>query len=116
MTILVELSGLEVYGRHGLLPEERASGQTFKYDIELEAPDTALSDRIEDAVDYREVAELVRAISDGKRYDLLEPLAAAVADLLLARFDVTRVRVRVRKQKPYGVAAEWAAAIVERRR
>jgi dihydroneopterin aldolase len=115
VTILVELSGLEVFGRHGVLPEERV-GQNFLYDIELEATESALSDRIEDAVDYREVAELVRVVSDERRFDLLEALAAAVADLLLARFDVERVRVRVRKQKPYGVPAEWAAATVERRR
>jgi dihydroneopterin aldolase len=115
VTILVELSALEVFGRHGLLPEERV-GQTFLYDVELETSDGALSDRIEDAVDYREVAELIRVVSDGKRFDLLEPLAAAVADVLLARFDVGRVRVRVRKPKPYGVPAEWTAATVERRR
>jgi dihydroneopterin aldolase len=115
VAILVELSGLEVFGRHGVLPEERA-GQTFLYDIELEASDAAVSDRIEDAIDYREVAELVRVVSDGQRFDLLEALAATVADVLLARFDVARVRVRVRKPRPYGLAAEWAAATVERRR
>lgn len=115
MTVLVELSGLEVFGRHGLLPEER-SGQTFLYDIEVETSDAALSDRIDDAVDYREVAELVRVVSDGKRFDLLEPLAAAVADVLVARFDAQRVKVRVRKPTPYGVPAAWAAASVERKR
>jgi 7,8-dihydroneopterin aldolase/epimerase/oxygenase len=115
VTILVELSGLEVFGRHGLVPEER-SGQTFLYDIEVETSDAALSDRIDDAVDYREVAELVRVVSDGKRFDLLEPLAAAIADVLVARFDAQRVKVRVRKPTPYGVPAAWAAATVERKR
>lgn len=115
MTILVELSGLEVFGRHGVLPEER-TGQTFLYDIEIETSDAALSDRIEDAVDYREVAELVHVLSDGKRYNLLEPLAAAIADMLVARFDARRVKVRVRKPTPYGIAAAWAAATVERQR
>ena len=115
VTILVELYGLEIFGRHGLLPEER-TGQTFLYDIELETSDAALSDRIEDAVDYREVAELARVVSEERRFDLLEPLAAAVADVLLARFDAERVRVRVRKPKPYGIAAEWSAATAERRR
>jgi len=115
VTVLVELSGLEVFGRHGLLPEER-TGQTFLYDIEVEASEAAFSDRIEDAVDYREVAELVRVVSDRKRFDLLEPLAAAVADILFARFDAERVKVRVRKPSPYGITAAWAAATVERRR
>jgi dihydroneopterin aldolase len=116
VTILVELSGLEVYGRHGLLPEERASGQTFKYDIELEAPDTALSDRIEDAVDYREVAACVRATSDARRFNLLEALAASVAEALVDRFPVERARVRVRKPgvEVQGLKTEYAAATVER--
>jgi len=115
VTILVELSGLEVFGRHGVLPEER-TGQTFLYDIEVETSDAALSDRIEDAVDYREVAELVRVVSDAKRFELLEPLAAAIADVLVARFDAQRVKVRVRKPAPYGITAAWAAATVERLR
>jgi 7,8-dihydroneopterin aldolase/epimerase/oxygenase len=114
--VIVELEGLEVFGRHGVEDDERREGRPFFYDVALEVSEAARSDRIEDAVDYREVAELVRVVSDERRFDLLEALAAAVADLLLARFDVERVRVRVRKQKPYGVPAEWAAATVERRR
>jgi dihydroneopterin aldolase len=115
VTILVELNGLEVFGRHGVLPEER-SGRTFLYDIEVETSDSALSDRIEDAVDYREIAEIVRVVSEQRTFQLLEALGAAVADVLLARFDAERVRVRVRKPAPYGIAAAWAAATVERRR
>ena len=115
VTVLVELCGLEVFGRHGVLPEER-TGQTFLYDIELETSDAALSDRIEDAVDYREVAELVRVVSEGQRFDLLEPLAAASRGRPAGAVRAERVRVRVRKPKPYGIAAEWSAATVERRR
>ena len=113
----IELRGLVVFGHHGYLEEERRIGQRFLVDLWVDVEEAATkSDRIEDTVDYREVAELVRVVSDGKHFDLLEALAAAVADLLLARFDVERVRVRVRKTKPYGVPVEWAAATVERRR
>jgi dihydroneopterin aldolase len=112
--IRVELEGLEVFGRHGVLEDEQREGQTFLYDIRLEVGDAALSDRIEDAVDYREVADCVRAVSDSRRFDLLEALAAAMADALLDRFTVERVRVRVRKPKPAGVPAEFSAATVER--
>jgi dihydroneopterin aldolase len=112
--IRVELEGLEVFGRHGVLEDEQREGQTFLYDIRLEVGDAALSDRIEDAVDYREVADCVREVSDRRRFDLLEALAAAVAEALLDRFTVERVRVRVRKPKPAGVPAEFSAATVER--
>ena len=114
--ILVDLHGLEVFGRHGATEEERAHGQVFLFDVQLEVSDGALSDRLEDAVDYVEVAECIRGVSDGKQFALLEALAAAVADEIAARFPVLRVRVRVRKPevRPAGLTVEWTAATVER--
>jgi dihydroneopterin aldolase len=113
--IVVELEALEVFGRHGVLDDERRDGQTFLYDVWLEVGDAARSDRIEDAVDYRDVADCVREVSDGGQFNLIEALAAAVADALAERFAVERVRVRVRKPSPAGVPAAYAAATVERR-
>ena len=92
----IELHGLELHGHHGVLEEERRAGQRFLFDVELEVGEAGSADRIEDAVDYREVAACVREVSDGRAFDLLEALAAAVADELLARFPVERA-VRVRK-------------------
>ena len=112
--IVVELDSLEVFGRHGVLEEERSGGQMFLYDVRLEVSDAALSDRIEDAVDYRLVAECVREVSESKEFNLIEALAAAVADAVLARFEVERVQVRVRKSHPAGVPARHSAATLER--
>ncbi len=114
--ILVELHGLEVFGRHGVTNEERERGQTFLFDIQLEVSDAALSDRLDDAVDYDEVAGRVRGVSDGRQFALLEALAAAVADEIVARFPVLRVRVRVRKPdvRPADLEVEWTAATAER--
>ena len=113
--IELELHGLELHGAHGALPEERERGQRFHFDVLLEVPDAALSDRLEDAVDYRDVARVVREVSDA--YHLLEALASAVVDELLARFPVERVRVRVRKPDvELDPPAEYSAATVERSR
>jgi len=111
--ILVELHGIELFGYHGLLAEERRTGQTFLFDLDVEVGDGALSDRIEDAVDYRELVAVVREVSDGRRFDLIEALAAAVADAVVARFPAERVRVRVRK-RPSDLPLDYAAATVER--
>jgi dihydroneopterin aldolase len=113
--VILELHGLEVFGRHGVLDEEQRDGQTFLFDLELEVEEPA-ADRIEDAVDYRLVAVAVEEISGARRFDLLEALAAAVADSLVERFPVARARVRVRKALPAGVPAEWSAATAERLR
>jgi 7,8-dihydroneopterin aldolase/epimerase/oxygenase len=109
----VELAGLEVFGYHGVNEDERRDGQRFLYDLELEVGEAGSSDRIEDAVDYREVAACVREVSEGRAFHLLEALAAAVADTLLDRFPVARVRVRVRKPD-VRLAVEHAAVSVER--
>ena len=111
--MIIELHGLEVFGRHGVLDTERLEGQVFLYDVELEVEEPA-ADRIDAAVDYRLAADYVREVSESGPFELIETLAAAVADTLLARLDATRIRVRVRKRAPADIAAEWSAAIVER--
>ena len=56
-----------------------------------------MSDRLEDAVDYRDVARAVQEVSDARSYDLLEALATDVADELLRRFGA-RARTRARRE------------------
>jgi 7,8-dihydroneopterin aldolase/epimerase/oxygenase len=115
--ITVELRGIALHGRHGVEPLERERGQRFLFDVWIDVDDSALSDRIEDTVDYREVAAAVCEVSDGQTYTLLEALAAAVADALLERFPVERARVRVRKPGvELDVPVDWSGATVERSR
>jgi dihydroneopterin aldolase len=117
VSVTVELYGLEVEGRHGVGEEERATPQPFLYDLWLEVPDASTGDDLADTVDYRDVVLAVRELSDGRQFQLLEAMAAAVADLLLERFSVEAVRVRVRKPAVrLDAPVEWTAATVERRR
>ena len=112
--ITIELHGLEVFGKHGVLEHEREEGQTFLYDVRIEVAGAPPSDRVEDTIDYRDLAECVRQVSDGRAFHLLEALASAVADSVVERFEVERVEVRVRKPRPAGIPAEYAAATVVR--
>ena len=54
---------------------------------------------------------------NAERVDLLEALATRTADLLLARFRLSWVKVRVRKPQvqPAGLTVEYSAVTVERR-
>ena len=114
--MIVELAGLRLFGRHGAYPEERERGQDFLFDVELEVGERGASDRLEDAVDYSEVARCVHEISDARAYNLLEALAGAIADELLRRFEPERVVVRVSKPdvRPGGLEVEHAAVTVMR--
>jgi dihydroneopterin aldolase len=120
--VRIELRGLELHGFHGVLEEERERGQRFVVDLELDldsasAARAAESDRIEDAVDYRDVVETVRQVSDAHAYRLLEALASVLAETLVGRFPLTRVQVRVRKPDvTLATPVEHAAVVVERRR
>ena len=114
----IELHGIELHGFHGVLEQERREGQRFLVDVDLDLSDerAAATDRIEDALDYRDVVSTVGEVSQAGAYHLLEAFATAIAEALVARFPVTRVRVRVRK--PDVVLAhpvDHAAAVVERR-
>ena len=116
MTVVVELVGLEIPGKHGVDDWERETEQPFLYDLELELAEPT-DDRIEETVDYREVVEVVRSVSAERQFQLLESMAGAVAAALLERFPLQRARVRVRKpQVQLGVPVEYSAAIAERSR
>jgi 7,8-dihydroneopterin aldolase/epimerase/oxygenase len=95
--ISVHVHDLRLFGRHGVGEEERERGQDFLFDVELEVGDRGSSDRLEDAVDYVEVARAVQEVSAATSYALLEALATAVADELERRFAPDGLRVRVRK-------------------
>jgi dihydroneopterin aldolase len=105
MSVTVELRGLRLFGHHGVHAHEKENGQDFLFDVDLEVGERGVSDRLEDAVDYRDVALAVQEISDARSYDLLEALASAVAGELLRRFGAERVIVRVVKPavKPGGL-------------
>ena len=59
--ITVELRGLSVFGRHGVhAHEERATARSSSSTSTLDVGDRGVSDRLEDAVDYRDVAVTCR--------------------------------------------------------
>ena len=92
----IDVSGITLHGRHGVLDSERRDGQQFVFDVSLEV-DEPKRDEIEETADYREIVACVRDVSDRGAYRLLETLAAAVADELMRRFAPAGVVVRVGK-------------------
>jgi dihydroneopterin aldolase len=109
--ITVEIRELRIYGRHGVHEDERERGQDFLFDVELEVGERGTSDRLEDAVDYVEVARAVQEVSDARQYALLEALASAIADELDRRFSPERMRVRVRKPEVRAAGLEGAVGV-----
>jgi 7,8-dihydroneopterin aldolase/epimerase/oxygenase len=95
--ITVHVRDLRVFGHHGVHEEERTHGQEFLFDVELEVGERGADDDFSEAVDYREVARVVKEISDARQFTLVEALASAIADELERRFSPDRVRISIGK-------------------
>jgi len=95
----ITLTGLTVFGRHGVFEHERENGQEFVIDLRLrlDLADAAASDDVADTVHYGELAEKVAAVVAGEPVDLIETLAQRIADVVLVDARVNDVDVTVHK-------------------
>ena len=94
------LAGLRLRAHIGVTEEERCSRQRLELDLELYADlrRAGESGDLADTIDYRQAAEEVRALVEGRPWHLVEAAAHAAAVFLLERFpQVGRTVVRVRK-------------------
>lgn len=95
----IEVLGLVVHAHHGVREHEKLRGQRFLIDLVLEPRSSAgcESDLLEDTVSYSDAANLAVEIATTERFDLIERLAAAIAEALLDRHPLARATVRVHK-------------------
>ncbi|MGA7148020.1 MAG: dihydroneopterin aldolase [Microbacterium sp.] len=115
----ITLTGLRVFGRHGVYDDERRVGQDFVVDVtlHLDTRAAARSDDVADTVHYGEMAQQIAAIVDGEPVNLLETLAARIADHLLTFELVDRVRVTVHKPgAPIPLTFDDVTVSIERER
>jgi dihydroneopterin aldolase len=96
---LIRLTGLRVFAYHGVLPEERASGQEFVLDVTVHADLSAAAaeDDLAATIDYGELAAAVHHRVTVERWNLLERVAERVADLVLENDRAMGVEVTVHK-------------------
>ena len=101
-SVTVEISGLSLYTHHGLTEAEREVGQRLVLDLRLDIGETdaTVTDAIEDTVDYAEVCQLVALVAQQRSYRTLERLCSAIADRLLADFELEGVWVKASKPEP----------------
>lgn len=103
---IIAVTGISAFGHHGVLEHERRDGQRFVVDLEVTTDVTAaaVSDDLEDTVDYSALAREVVEIVEGPACDLIETVAARIADQMLTHEGVQRVRVTLHKpEAPVGV-------------
>lgn len=111
------IEGIEGWGHHGTLPEERERGQRFLADVRLDV-DTgpaAASDDLSDTIDYSKLARGIHGILEGEPVNLLEAVVDRILDLVMADSRVREAEVRVCKPEP-PLSVPVDGVCVERRR
>jgi dihydroneopterin aldolase len=103
MTCKIVVNRITASGRHGVLPQERDQDQPFTVDLEcvlIHPP----ADDVLDTVDYAKLVELAQQVISGPHCELLETLAARIAQRCLAAGPLAEITVRV--HKPQGPLAD----------
>ena len=89
------LSGIRAAGHHGARVGDKDEAQPFVIDLDLEVE--VAGDQIDGTADYRGITERVRAVIEDGSFDLIEAMAAAIADACLTFGPIARATVVVHK-------------------
>ncbi|MET3806195.1 dihydroneopterin aldolase [Nakamurella sp. UYEF19] len=95
----ITLTGLKIFGYHGVFEHERRDGQDFVVDLTLwlDLTVAARTDNLTTTVHYGELAELAAGIIGGPPRDLIEAVAGEIADKVIATYPVHAVEVTLHK-------------------
>lgn len=100
MTDKIFLTALRTECIVGIWDWERKVKQTVVIDLEMacDIRKAALSDHIDDTVDYKKVSKRLLTFIGESQYQLVETLTENIARIVITEFDVPWVRVRLNKQ------------------
>ena len=119
MTDRIDLTGIEVYAKHGVLDQEQEKAQVFRVDVsaytDLSVPGE--TDDLSDALDYSTLALEVREVVGSESHRLIETVAGRVADTILAHPQVVRAVITIHKPNaPIDMAFDDVSVTIERTR
>ena len=100
MTDKIFLTALRTECIVGIWDWERKVKQPVVIDLEMacDIRKAALSDHIDDTVDYKKVSKRLLSFIGDSQYQLVETLTENIAKIVITEFDVPWVRVRLNKQ------------------
>ena len=95
----ITLTGLRVRGHHGVFDHEKRDGQDFLVDVTvwLDLGAAGRSDDLTDTLDYGALAQRVTELVGGPSKNLIEALAAEVADDLMLDDRLLAAEVTIHK-------------------
>lgn len=119
MSDTISVTGLRCRGHHGVFEQERRDGQDFVIDLTLglDTQPAARTDDLRNTVDYGSLVARVRAAVEADPVDLIETLAARIADVCTADERVEWARITVHKpEAPIDATFDDVALTITRKR
>ena len=98
---VIHMEGFAVHGLHGVLDQEKREGHTFLVDcrLQVDTRSAGRDDALDRTVSYADVAAIVQRVISAPSVDLIETLAARIAEETFAAHPLVRA-MTVRINKP----------------
>lgn len=114
----IHIKNLEVFGKHGVLPEENRLGQKFRINAVLytHTREAGLKDDLTKTIHYGEVSHFMTSFMMEHTFQLVETAAEQMARAVLLQFpSMERIRLEVLKPwAPIGLPLESVSVEIER--
>ena len=114
----IQIKNLEIFGKHGVFPEENVLGQKFVVSATLytDTREAGKTDDLTKSIHYGEVSHFIRRFVEEHTFKLLETVVERLAEaLLLETPGLEKVTLEIRKPwAPIGLPLETVSVEIER--
>jgi|LSQX01.2.fsa_nt_gb dihydroneopterin aldolase len=116
----VIIEDLHIFAYHGVLPEEKAKGQTFiiSLTVFLDLSKAADSDDLSSTINYAALCEDIQEVFTQKKHDLIETAAMSIILMIFKKYRIAdEVEVFLKKPNaPIRQKIGYAAVKIRRKR
>lgn len=114
----IVIKNLEVFGKHGVLPEENRLGQKFLINaiLYISTREAGLKDDLTKSIHYGEVSHFISSFMTKYTFQLIETVAEQMARAILLEFpSMEKIRLEILKPwAPIGLPLESVSIEIER--
>ena len=112
------IKNLEVFGKHGVLPEENRLGQKFLINaiLYISTREAGLKDDLTKSIHYGEVSHFISSFMTKYTFQLIETVAEQMARAILLEFpSMEKIKLEILKPwAPIGLPLESVSIEIER--
>jgi dihydroneopterin aldolase/2-amino-4-hydroxy-6-hydroxymethyldihydropteridine diphosphokinase len=116
----INIKNLEVFARHGVLPEENVIGQKFLISASLyiDVRGASKSDDLGETISYADICRDIKAFVENNTFSLIETVAERLAEMLLIENPrLQKIWLEVKKPwAPIAISFETVSVEIERSR